>query len=175
MGHFGGSWLLLCGPLSLLFPGVLCSALLYSARELLLIVLLIGTFGYPFRNLAPSSPHPFDPPPNTSRNGLTANKMKAFPLSSPWVMTVAFGGSAGKFAASAGMDQQVSLTDLEAEGVKQFHLGNEDDQHTGCIYCARFVNKGTVLTASGDSTCKTWDVETQKAVQSFAEHGADVV
>lgn len=103
---------------------------------------------------------------------MTANKMKAVPLSSPWVMTVAFGGSAGKFAASGGMDEQVTLTDLEADGIKQFCLGknDDDDMHSACIYCARFVDRGTVLTSSADFTCKIWDVEKGKPVQTFSGH-----
>lgn len=38
-------------------------------------------------------------------------------------------------------------------------------EHTGGIYCASWSPDGTqVLTASGDKTCKIWDVETGKSV-----------
>ena len=47
--------------------------------------------------------------------------------------------------------------------------------HDGYLSCCRFVDEGTIITSSGDSTCILWDVERGEAKQTFDDHGGDVM
>lgn len=45
----------------------------------------------------------------------------------------------------------------------------------GYLSCCRFVNDKQIITASGDSSCILWDLETRQALQVFNDHGGDVM
>lgn len=47
--------------------------------------------------------------------------------------------------------------------------------HEGYVSSIRFNGPNTVLTASGDSTCKLWDLERVAPIRHFTDHGSDVL
>jgi len=47
--------------------------------------------------------------------------------------------------------------------------------HDGYLSCCRFVGPGHILTSSGDSTCRYWDVERGEALTTFSDHQGDVL
>lgn len=48
-------------------------------------------------------------------------------------------------------------------------------QHDGYLSSCRFVDEGSILTSSGDSTCILWDVELGQAKTTFSDHEGDVM
>ena len=47
--------------------------------------------------------------------------------------------------------------------------------HDGYLSCCRFIDEGSIISASGDSTCILWDVERGEAKVHFNDHGGDVM
>lgn len=114
-------------------------------------------------------------------DGITKMKTNMIPLRSSWVMTCAFEQKSQQdnLVACGGLDNVCSIFDIEK--YKNFgdltpQGGNSElTRHDGYISCCRFINRQQILTASGDSTCIFWDIENQKPITKFAEHGADVM
>ncbi|XP_026689046.1 actin-interacting protein 1-like, partial [Diaphorina citri] len=81
-----------------------------------------------------------------------------------FVQAVRYSPSGSHFA-SAGFDGKVFLYDgASADLVSE--LGNP--AHKGGVYAVAWKPDGTqLLTASGDKTCKLWDIETKSAVSEF--------
>uniref|UniRef100_W5LL83 Guanine nucleotide binding protein (G protein), beta polypeptide 3b n=1 Tax=Astyanax mexicanus TaxID=7994 RepID=W5LL83_ASTMX len=84
----------------------------------------------------------------------SGNKVNAVPLKSSWVMTCGYAPSGN----------------LVASVVK---IVKELDAHTGYLACARFINDNEILTASGDTTCALWDIESGKQKTIFLNHIGD--
>jgi len=51
----------------------------------------------------------------------------------------------------------------------------ELSHHEGYISCCKFIGPTQLVTASGDSTCVLWDIETATPKQVFADHGGDAM
>ncbi|KAF7649754.1 hypothetical protein LDENG_00136610 [Lucifuga dentata] len=49
----------------------------------------------------------------------------------------------------------------------------ELDAHTGYLSCCRFLSDTEIITASGDTTCCLWDLETGKQKAIFTNHTGD--
>jgi len=112
-------------------------------------------------------------------NGLTSNKTKLIPLSSAWVMTVAY-SPAGTFVACGGLDNICSGYKLEKHGIpdeKQDAVAPDFElqHHDGYLSCCRFLSDGEMLTCSGDSVCILWDIRTTKPKTIFEGHDSDVM
>jgi len=111
-------------------------------------------------------------------NGFTTNKVHAVPLRSSWVMTCAYSPS-GNLVACGGLDNLCSVYKLPQSGSNQ-NQGQQKTyaelaQHEGYLSCCRFINENEIITASGDSTCILWDVETKTPKSIFNDHSGDVM
>ena len=100
-------------------------------------------------------------------------KLQAIPLRSSWVMTCCFEQSAGNMVASGGLDNLCSIYQINQPQVMRSY--RELAGHDGYISSCRFVNEGSIVTASGDSTCMLWDVELGQCKTTFADHESDVM
>ncbi|KAL3043551.1 hypothetical protein OYC64_003417 [Pagothenia borchgrevinki] len=99
----------------------------------------------------------------------TGNKLVAVPLKSAWVMSVAFAPS-GNLVASGGLDNMCTVYNIKAASPKTLR---ELDAHTGYLSCCRFLSDTEIMTASGDTTCCLWDLETGKQKIIFTNHIGD--
>jgi len=112
-------------------------------------------------------------------NGLTSNKTKLVPLSSAWVMTVAYSPT-GAYVACGGLDNICSGYKLDSHGIpdekQEAAVPNfELQHHDGYLSCCRFISDGEMLTSSGDSLCILWDIKTAKPRTLFEGHDSDVM
>jgi len=112
-------------------------------------------------------------------NSLTTNKLKLVPLSSAWVMTVAYSPS-GEFVACGGLDNVCSGYKLESHGIPDEKAQPvpptyELQHHDGYLSCCRFLSNDNMLTCSGDATAVLWDVATKKPKTIFEGHDSDVM
>ncbi|XP_056154190.1 guanine nucleotide-binding protein G(I)/G(S)/G(T) subunit beta-3b [Lampris incognitus] len=99
----------------------------------------------------------------------TGNKVAAVPLKSAWVMSCAYAPS-GNMVASGGLDNMCTIYNIKAASPKTL---KELDAHTGYLSCCRFLSDTEILTASGDTTCCLWDVETGKQKIVYTNHIGD--
>jgi len=106
-------------------------------------------------------------------NAMQNMKLQAIPLRSSWVMTCAFEQTAGNLVACGGLDNLCSVYQANQPQVTRSH--RELAGHDGYISSCRFINEGSIVTASGDSTCMLWDIELGQAKQTFADHESDVM
>lgn len=91
-------------------------------------------------------------------------------LKSSWVMTCAFEKSQSSMIASGGLDNVCSIHEVGGDKPSVELQG-----HDGYLSCCHFVDKASILTASGDSTCIFWDINRAEEVQHFTDHGGDVM
>jgi len=111
-------------------------------------------------------------------NALTTHKVQAIPLRSSWVMTCAYEQSQGNLVASGGLDNTCSIYRLQRD--QPIYNENEAASieltgHEGYLSCCRFISERNILTSSGDSTLKEWDIERGAVKQTFHGHDADVM
>eukprot|EP00484_Ammonia_sp_Unknown_P011252 CAMPEP_0197076536 /NCGR_PEP_ID=MMETSP1384-20130603/212164_1 /TAXON_ID=29189 /ORGANISM="Ammonia sp." /LENGTH=362 /DNA_ID=CAMNT_0042515393 /DNA_START=193 /DNA_END=1281 /DNA_ORIENTATION=- len=114
----------------------------------------------------------------------TGNKQLAITLNSAWVMTCAFSPSY-EYIASGGLDNTVSIFKTSNQSGAQNgqnggrfrskDLYRELEKHDGYLSCARFIDDGEIISASGDGTCILWDVESRSAKNIFMDHTGDVM
>jgi guanine nucleotide-binding protein G(I)/G(S)/G(T) subunit beta-1 len=105
-------------------------------------------------------------------NGFTTNKATSIPLRSSWVMTCAFEQSQSNMVACGGLDNLCSIYQLGPNPVTR--AWKELNGHEGYLSCCRFLGEKKILTSSGDSTCKFWDIETGEN-ETFRDHAGDVM
>jgi len=109
-------------------------------------------------------------------NGWTANKVQAIPLRSSWVMTCAHEQTTDGMVACGGLDNICSIYKVGGEqAISLAEAFRELQAHDGYLSCCRFNGPGEILTASGDSTCIQWDVETGAKKACFLDHNGDVM
>lgn len=99
-------------------------------------------------------------------NALTANKMRSIALKSSYVMGVGIEQTKGDIVACGGLDNLCTIYRLSNANEEAHEVGN----HAGFISCCRFIDEQKILTASGDSTCIRWDIETGGLLETFEEH-----
>lgn len=103
---------------------------------------------------------------------LSTNKLDAIALKSSWVMTCALEQSKGGLAATGGLDNICTVTDISSQSKRTDQLAD----HDGYISCARFTGDGAgIITSSGDSTCKLWDISRKQVTTTFDYHTGDVM
>ena len=100
-------------------------------------------------------------------------KLQAIPLRSSWVMTCAFEPTKGNLVACGGLDNLCSIYQLNQPQVVRSY--RELAAHDGYLSCCRFLNEGSILTASGDSLCMLWDIELGQTKTTFTDHEGDVM
>ncbi|KAH3680713.1 hypothetical protein WICMUC_000184 [Wickerhamomyces mucosus] len=104
---------------------------------------------------------------------ITGFKLNAIPLDSQWVLSCAYSPN-GKLVASAGLTNNCTIYSMGS---------NIDDQriltifkgHTCGITQCDFLNNEKILTASGDMTCKLWDLNKGSKIGEFLDHFGDVL
>ncbi|XP_037075823.1 guanine nucleotide-binding protein subunit beta-2-like [Pollicipes pollicipes] len=105
----------------------------------------------------------------------TGNKTQIIPLRSAWVMATAFAPS-GNFVASGGMDNQVTIHDLNnRDSSGQAKVIREISAFEGFLSCARFLDDSRLVTGSADMKIVLWDVQAGKNLGEFHGHEGDVV
>ncbi|KAH3684400.1 hypothetical protein WICPIJ_004625 [Wickerhamomyces pijperi] len=106
-------------------------------------------------------------------DAVTGFKVNAIPLDSQWVLSCAYSPNS-KMVASAGLTNNCTI----------YSIGNHiDDQriltvfkgHTVGISQCEFLNNQEILTASGDMTCKLWDISRGMKTVEFLDHYGDVL
>lgn len=104
-------------------------------------------------------------------NAFTMHKQHMVALRIPWVMTCAF-SPAGSHLACGGLHNKCAIYSLntKSQTPKCELVG-----HEGYVSCVRFVENKTLVTSSGDRTCKYWDVDTKSLVKTFTGHEHDVM
>lgn len=109
-------------------------------------------------------------------NANTTNKIEAIPLRSSWVMTCAFEQTDNSFVACGGLDNICSIYKLNTgDTTHAARAYKELSGHDGYLSCCRFMDNGKIVTSSGDSTCRYWDIEGNKTILTFKEHAGDVM
>lgn len=108
-------------------------------------------------------------------NGNTTNKLQAIPLRSAWVMTCGFEQTRNRLVACGGLDNVCTIYQVNTESATNNRPVAELAAHDGYLPCTRFRGGGNILTASGDSTCIYWDIQTGAAVKQFHDHSGDVM
>ncbi|RNA01031.1 guanine nucleotide-binding subunit beta-5 [Brachionus plicatilis] len=107
-------------------------------------------------------------------DAFSTNKEHVVTMPTTWVMTCAYAPT-GSCVTCGGLDNKITLyklsTDEDISKQKRVIAS-----HTNYISCNQFVfSDQQLLTGSGDSTLKLWDVETGQLMQTFQGHQADVM
>lgn len=109
-------------------------------------------------------------------NANSTNKLNAIPLKTCWVMSCAFEQRNNQLVASGGLDNICSVYRLgEHEVGAAIRPERELEGHLGYISCCRFMDESRIVTSSGDSTCRYWDIERGTCLFYFKEHTGDVM
>jgi len=101
------------------------------------------------------------------------SKTNLIPLRSSWVMTCAFEQTQGNLVACGGLDNLCSIFNIAQSPTMRAQ--QELAAHDGYISCCRFIDEGHIITASGDSSCIRWDIETGEVLNTFSDHTGDVM
>nr|XP_002126536.1 guanine nucleotide-binding protein subunit beta-5 [Ciona intestinalis] len=131
-------------------------------------------------------------------DGFTTNKEQAISLPTTWVNACAYAPSGGSIACG-GLDNKCSVFPLNSSSNSStLSVSNKQNpvssgpadtgagtimqqrkvvaMHTSYISACTFTHSDyQILTASGDSTCALWDVESGQLLQSFHGHQSDVM
>jgi len=77
---------------------------------------------------------------------------------------------------------QVARAACELAGYDYDYLGMllnlsyyKNYRHDGYLSCCRFLDDARILTTSGDSTCRLWDIDRSEVDVSFTDHTGDVM
>jgi len=108
-------------------------------------------------------------------NARTSLKTNAIALRSSWVMTCAFEQSKGNLIACGGLDNICSIYNISGNQVQLSKAEKELAAHDGYLSCCRFLDEERLLTASGDSSCLLWDIQSGEILQTFSDHKGDVM
>jgi guanine nucleotide-binding protein G(I)/G(S)/G(T) subunit beta-1 len=110
-------------------------------------------------------------------DALAQNKISAVPLRSSWVMTCAFDQTTptSHTVACGGLDNMCSIYVLDDTWTPERGVSAELSGHDGYLSCCRFITSKQILTSSGDTTCKLWDIPGRKPISTFKGHTADVM
>lgn len=106
-------------------------------------------------------------------DAVTGFKVNAIPLDSQWVLACAYSPNA-RMVASAGLTNNCTVysigTHLDDQRILTVFKG-----HTVGISQCEFLNNQEILTASGDMTCKLWDISRGMKTAEFLDHYGDVL
>lgn len=108
-------------------------------------------------------------------DAITQNKLNSITMKSSWVMTCCYEQENSKMVACGGLDNVCSIYNLGPTGSTTVYQAHKElSDHEGYLSSARFINENKIITSSGDSCCRLWDIVTS-ASQSFEDHKADVM
>lgn len=103
----------------------------------------------------------------------SANKVRMIGLKTAWVLGCAMPPSM-QFCASGGLDNLITLFSLKTPEGTPAKLLRELPGHNGYISSLEYIDDQKLISASGDKTCKLWDIETSKVLETFIGHTNDV-
>ncbi|CAF4341019.1 unnamed protein product, partial [Adineta steineri] len=107
-------------------------------------------------------------------DAFTTNKEHAITMPTTWVLACAYSPSATTVACG-GLDNKLTIYPLNSDDDANKHK-KVVATHANYISSCKFMHSDQqLLTASGDSTAKLWDVESSVAIQTFQGHQADVM
>lgn len=104
-------------------------------------------------------------------NGITKRKLQTISLRTQWLMTCAYERSQNRLVATGGADRICSIFVTGQPGVVRPTA--ELVGHDGYLSECRFIDEQNIITTSGDSSVRLWDVPTTQTKMSFTEHAAD--
>eukprot|EP00164_Ancoracysta_twista_P016204 GFYU01027085.1.p1 GENE.GFYU01027085.1~~GFYU01027085.1.p1 ORF type:complete len:120 (+),score=27.72 GFYU01027085.1:82-441(+) len=97
---------------------------------------------------------------------------------SHWEMAVAFGTNGG-YVASGGLENVCKLYKLQFDStdlpIRIINPTRCLEGHDAYVSSVVFQSESRVLTASGDATCRLWDVEQGDYLSQYAQHDGDVM
>ncbi|EDV29817.1 uncharacterized protein TRIADDRAFT_49804 [Trichoplax adhaerens] len=107
-------------------------------------------------------------------DAFSSQKDIVIPQSTPWTMACSI-DSVGSYIACGGVDNKCSIYDIQdLEDIAS--TKRTIATHTSYISDCKFIYSDCqLLTASGDTTCALWDVETSQMIYTFHGHKADVL
>jgi len=114
-------------------------------------------------------------------NAYSTNKLNAIALKTSWVMSCSIDQHKGNFVACGGLDNMCSIYRIsngssnEQAQDPQSQLVSELVAHDGYISCCRFIGDKNIVSASGDSSCIYWDLQRGEILNTFYDHGGDVM
>lgn len=80
----------------------------------------------------------------------------------------------GQFLASSALDETVKIWDLET-GSQERTIRTGHSLPVVSVDFHPYLDPSLLLTCSEDRTCKTWDVDSGEEVQSFNQHGGELI
>ncbi|KAJ6242611.1 guanine nucleotide-binding protein beta g protein beta [Anaeramoeba flamelloides] len=102
----------------------------------------------------------------------------AIPLRTSYNMTCCLSPS-NQFTATGGLNNLCIIRKvdfLRSQNENQSSkIYRELHDHGGYVSCIKFVDEQFILSSSGDSTCKFWDIEKGRKLVTFSDHTADVM
>jgi len=108
-------------------------------------------------------------------DAVTGNKVNAIPLQNAWVMTCAYSTS-GTLVAAGGLDNCCSVYAMRKGADQKQKEECKLEGHTGYLSSCHFLGEDAqMMTASGDHSCKLWDIDSKNQVTCFRGHEADVM
>lgn len=106
---------------------------------------------------------------------ISGYKKQAIELENQWVLTCAMAPS-GLVAAAAGLDNACSLYQVGDHGYDRLDRPRAVLKgHTAYISQCEFLDDTVVVTASGDTTCATWEVSQGRKIADHIDHLGDVL
>ena len=91
-----------------------------------------------------------------------------------WVMTCGYEGTKHNLVATGGLDNKCTLYDTAVTTPTISEPASVFNGHEGYLSRVKFLGETRMLSASGDSTCCLWDVNTTQRLDRFEDHAADV-
>lgn len=117
---------------------------------------------------------------------LSGLKLQAIPLDFPWAMACAYSPS-GRIVALGGLENKCSIYTVNVDQnlypaartnnipLKYKTSKSFGAQHKALIHSMEFLSNNELITASGDSVIRLWDVEKLRKVCEFVAHSLDVL
>lgn len=112
-------------------------------------------------------------------NAFTKEIVKIIPCKIPWLITCAFSPVVTSHVICyGGLDNRCSIMRISKQPPNENKVVSKASFacHTSFVSCSSFLGEDQqLLTGSGDGTCILWDVEGQKAEQTFRSIGTQIL
>jgi guanine nucleotide-binding protein G(I)/G(S)/G(T) subunit beta-1 len=104
-------------------------------------------------------------------NAMTKRRLQTISPKTQWLMTCAYERGNNRLVATGGADKICFVYVTGQAGVVR--PSAELKGHDGYLSQCRFVDERDIITTSGDSTARLWDVSTSQSKAAYTEHAAD--